>query len=880
MTGPVRILLLEDNAIDAELTLRQLARGQLNSAHHIVDSERDFRAAIRDFSPHVIISDFSLPAFDGLTALEIAAKDAPGTPFIFVSGTIGEERAIEALKRGAADYVLKDNLTRLVPAVQAALRKAQITRERDLAEEMLRARESRLRDIINTSNAWIWECDSQHRCTFSSESCERVLGYDHRVMLGRDIASQCYPEDAAHFREVFERLRSGVSDTAQIALRCRHKSGETRWIEREVVVVHDEDGSPAGLRGTDRDITDRKLQELRIRRLNRALTFLGEANSALLRIRAREELLEEACRMAVRIGGYAAATIYLRPAEGDNQLLRRAISDPRVRSLPKESLDGEGQVARALRTGAPVVAGTSNGRHSADGAQNGLGLSASAALPLIVDKTPVGVLHLHAEEADVFGTEELKLLSQITSNIAFAIQYLHNKDAARFLQYFDPITSLPKRSLYLQRLASTLARRARETLGVAVLDLKALGVVNDSLGRGAGDLALQLVAERLKSHFSNTRCLGHLGGGTYAVIHDGLSGEHDPSGSLMTSVSAAFAEPFELNDQSIRVSVRAGIALYPDDAADAVALLNAAETALARAKQSSESHLRYRADMNIQAAERLNLTNRLRRTVSQQAFQLHYQPKTSLATGCVEAVEALLRWPDGSGAFISPARFVPMLEAEGLIDEVGQWAIERALEETKGWRSATGEFLKVAVNVSPLQFRRADFARNVLAHVQSANERERLELEITESMLMDNIDSTIAMLVELREAGVSIQIDDFGTGYSSLRVLSRLPVDALKIDRSFVIQIDSGLNDRTVVETTISLAKALGLKTIAEGVETKAQLVALRDLRCESVQGYLIRAPLPAEEIREWLRRTDGGRLPPELSGPCDPLPAANMASR
>jgi EAL domain-containing protein (putative c-di-GMP-specific phosphodiesterase class I) len=272
--------------------------------------------------------------------------------------------------------------------------------------------------------------------------------------------------------------------------------------------------------------------------------------------------------------------------------------------------------------------------------------------------------------------------------------------------------------------------------------------------------------------------------------------------------------------------------------------------------------------MNEQAAERLSLTSRLRQVVAHRSFQLHYQPKTSLASDCVEGVEALLRWRDENGTFISPTRFVPMLEADGLIDEVGHWAIERALEETESWKAANGAPLSVAVNVSPVQFRRADFARTVLGLVKRPSDRARLELEITESMLMDNIDATIAMLVELREAGISIQIDDFGTGYSSLRVLSRLPVDALKIDRSFVSKLDSGAHDRSVVQTTISLANALGLKTIGEGVETKRQLEVLRELGCASVQGYLVRAPLPANELREWLART-GGRLPPELKDDC-----------
>jgi EAL domain-containing protein (putative c-di-GMP-specific phosphodiesterase class I) len=349
---------------------------------------------------------------------------------------------------------------------------------------------------------------------------------------------------------------------------------------------------------------------------------------------------------------------------------------------------------------------------------------------------------------------------------------------------------------------------------------------------------------------------------------DGVQEERDLTQALVARVNAPFVEPFEVNNHEVRLSIRVGIALYPEDADDAAALLNGAETALARAKSAGEAFLRHHADMNTQAAERLNLTNRLRRAVSQRSFELHYQPKTSVASGEVEGVEALLRWRDeGTGAFVSPGRFVPMLEAEGLIDDVGQWVIERAVAETAGLRTASGAPLAVAVNVSPLQFRKGNFAQNVLELVTDPGARTRLELEITESMLMDDIGATIAMLVELREAGIAIQIDDFGTGYSSLKVLSRLPVDGLKIDRSFVSQIGLGVYDRAVVQTTISLAEALRLKTIAEGVETTEQLAALRELGCTSVQGYLIRSPIPITQLRDWMARTEG-RIQFELLHP------------
>lgn len=870
MTQAVRILILEDNVLDAELVVRQLAAGQLEASHRIVANERDFREALRDFAPQLIISDFSLPGFDGLSALQIAGKESPGTPFVFVSGTIGEERAIHALKRGAADYVLKENLNRLVPAIQAALRQAEMTRARDLAEEMLRARESRLRDIINTSNAWIWECDADARYTFSSPSVRQVLGYDDHDVLGRTVHGYCHPDDEAAFRALFDSLKRGDEQLAQRTLRCRTNDGESRWIDRDVVAVRDERGDFAGLRGADRDVTDRKRQELRIERLNRALAFLSEANSAMLRIRAREELLEEACRIAIRMGGYAAATIYLKPAEGDLPVVRRAVNAQRTRALPKESLEGGGTVARALRSGLPAV----NEDHTAGPPSPErerllqLGLRASAALPLLLDSTPVGVLHLHAAEAGVFESEELALLHQVAGNIAFALQYLHSKDTARYLQYFDPVTALPKRVLYLQRLTDAMNRAADRRLAVLVLDVKNLSVVNDSLGRAAGDLALQLIAERLKSRFGRSRCLAHLGGGTYATLHPDVPGDA-AANAVAAEVQRLFDEPFDLLEQEVPLTVRAGMAIYPEDGEDAPALLHRAETALAWAKEANHGHVRHNADMNVLASERLSMTSRLRRAVADRTFELHFQPKVALATGCVEGVEALLRWRDPERGYLPPSRFVPMLESEGLIDKVGRWALEQALAETADWRTPSGTPVAVAVNVSPVQFRSRAFVRDVLSLLPRADAaRPRLELEITESMLMDNIDATVEMLEELREHGVAIHIDDFGTGYSSLQVLSRLPLDGLKVDRSFVNRLHTAAQERTVVQATISLAEGLGLKTIAEGVETKEQLRALHELGSNAVQGFLIRPPAPAVDLGEWLHAT-GGRLPGELLALC-----------
>jgi diguanylate cyclase (GGDEF)-like protein/PAS domain S-box-containing protein len=865
----IRVLQLEDNPVDAELVARQLVDDGLRIASRVVASEIAFRSALAEFAPHVVLSDFSLPGFDGLSALQIATDVAPATPFIFVSGTIGEERAIEALKRGALDYVLKDNLRRLVPAIRGALRQAEATRARELAEEMLRRSESRLKDIINTSRDWIWECDRDGRFTFSSPSVLQILGYKHHELLGRRAAEYIDPVDELQMQATFAEVTSEEQLSKGLTLRWRHKTGKTRWLERSMVALRDPNGALTGVRGIDRDVTMRMAQETRIRRLNRALRFVSGASSAVMRLRDREQLVKEACRLAVVVGGYRKATIYLVPAESGAEPIVCSFGSARKAgtkwTMGGAMPEGVTPVTQALATGEPVILDDLTD-------PSGLGLRMAnrdellaaslrscIALPLIMDNTAIGVVELLADEPGVFGDAELSLLKQVAANITFALQYLQSKESAEYLEYFDPLTSLANRSLYVQRLSQAIEEAARSNLRLAllVLDITGLGMINDGLGHHAGDLLLQLVAERLKNVFRDTNLMCRLGGDRFAVMSTDAAS--DAATVLKEQVACVFDAPFQIHDRELRVSVRAGLAQAPDDDRDAESLLQHAVTALEHAKEAGEQYLRHRPNMNVKASERLSLINDLRAAVSERRFILNYQPKVEIGTHRVDGVEALLRWPPKHGDAVPPNVFVPMLESIGLIDEVGGWVIVQALAETAAWSVADDAF-RVAVNVSPLQLNREDFADRVLELVAGVGHAaERLELEVTESTLMADPRRASASLARLREAGVSIAIDDFGTGHSSLRVLAGLPVDVLKIDRSFVHDIVTNRSHRLIVQTTINLANSLGLKTVAEGVETPEQAEVLAELGCRSIQGYLIRRPASAAETATWLAGADAG---------------------
>jgi diguanylate cyclase (GGDEF)-like protein/PAS domain S-box-containing protein len=865
----IRVLMLEDNPVDVELISRQMQRDGLSAIERVVVSEHEFRRTIADFFPQLILSDFSLPKFDGLTALRIARTEAPTVPFVFVSGTIGEERAIEALKGGASDYVLKDNLKRLVPAIRGALRRYEVEQARDLAEDMLRRSESRLQDIINTSTDWIWECDPEYRFTFSSPSVVDMLGFDHRDLLGRPAFGYVETNDRAALQTAFAELESTPDPAPPITLRWTHKSGSPRWLERKMVGLRNSDGSLRGFRGIDRDVTQRMAQEARIGRLNRALRFLSGANSAIVRIRNRKELLREACRLAVQTGGYAMATIYLRSSRSADRgpIVCRAVSSKHseARRPSSEPIDGPGPVGRAMASGEPVLVSdlsqTAVPLPDRDALLE-MGLRSCVALPLTVDGTAIGVILLHADEPALFGDTELALLRQVTGNITFSLQYLHSKESAEYLEYFDTLTALANRSLYLQRLDSMIKTATSDAHGLALLvfDIAGLAIINDGLGHHAGDLVLQLVAERMKNVFRNSNCLCHLGGGRYAVASVDAADSTAATTVLRERVDYMFDEPFSVNDQELRISTNAGFAQFPEDGQDAESLLHHAETALDHAKRAGERYLRHRPDMNVSASKRLSLTSRLREAAAQQKFVLHYQPKVAIQTGIVDGFEALLRWPNSAA---SPAVFVPILESIGLIDEVGRWVVKRALTESAGWLERPGASdLRVAVNVSPLQLKREQFADDVLQLLGETNGGpSHLELEVTESMLMADPQRAGSILSRLRDAGVTVAIDDFGTGHSSLQVLAQLPVDVLKIDRSFVSDLPTNRNHRLVVQTTITLAKSLGLKTVAEGVETQEQLDVLTALGCDTIQGYFILRPASADDIGAWLAM-------PESAGP------------
>ncbi|MGH8141955.1 MAG: EAL domain-containing protein [Steroidobacteraceae bacterium] len=868
MKTAVQVVMVEDIETDAELVARHLGKSSLQCVFHRVQTEPHFEQALREVQPDLIISDFSLPQFDGLRALEIAAMRVPDTPFIFVSGTIGEERAIDALRRGATDYVLKTNLSRLSAAVERALRETEVRRAGRRAEQQLRDNERRLSDTVETSQDWIWELDAEGRFKFCSGAVAAILGYQPRELIGKDFRGYLHEEERANAAALLPP--SGQTHLTGAVARWRSADGPSRWLERNVVAIVDEQQRPIGYRGADRDITVRRDQEARLQRLTRTYRMLSSTSSAILRLRDRSDFLGEVCRIVVQQGGYDRSVISLIDS-GAQELQPRAragTDSQSLRELDHAALDvgleSAGMAARAVRSGAPIIHSDLSAAAASVAQREVLlahGYAAVAALPLFVDATAVGVITLFSAQPKMFNDAEVTVLLELTANLGFALQYLEKDEAVQFLSYFDGLTGLAKRPLFCQRLARLMSADAvagRSRL-VVVFDVQKLGAINDSFGRYVGDRLLENIAARLKQAYPDPESIGYFGGGTFAVtLVD--SGDAADTGRLLQNAAAQlFVDPFIIEEQQLRPPVRSGVALYPHDAATADVLVQNAEAALKAAREDNERYMLYGFVTQRPTTRSLALEARLAGALDRREFLLHYQPKVDMTTGRAYGLEALLRWQDSQDGLVPPALFVPLLERSGAIAEVGEWVLQQAVGDIRRWSAAGLHPIRVAVNVSPLQLRRRDFVDQVLRRIDnSAGQPAAVDIEITESMLMQDIELSIRKLAQLREAGIGVAIDDFGTGYSSLRLLARLPVDTLKIDRSFIQGISETINGITLVTTIVSLAHAFGMQAIAEGVETFEQLQALRRIGCDQSQGYLFARPMPAAEVPAAIARLAG----------------------
>jgi diguanylate cyclase (GGDEF)-like protein len=428
------------------------------------------------------------------------------------------------------------------------------------------------------------------------------------------------------------------------------------------------------------------------------------------------------------------------------------------------------------------------------------------------------------------------------------------------LAYHDSLTGLPNRALLLDRLTQTLARAEREELSSAVLflDLDRFKAINDSLGHAVGDELLRQAAERLRTAIRKEDTVARIGGDEFVILMAEIRNAENAAG-IASKVLAALRVPFVIEEHELSVSASCGIAISPADGTEAPVLLQRADTALYQCKADGGGGYRlFDREIDRRAHARLQLEQGLRRAIEHEEFLLHYQAQIDLANGTVTGAEALVRWQHPEGRLVAPGEFIPLAENMGYIGAIGEWVLREACTEALRWPPA----LRVSVNVCARQLTQPDFTATVREILEETEfPPGRLEIEITESTLMSDPARAIATLGELQELGIQIAMDDFGTGYSSLGQLKRLPLQRLKIDKSFVQDVPDDPNEVVIVEAILGLARQLKRSVVAEGVETKSQLDFLRKRGCDEAQGYLIAKPVPAAEFRASL----GGSIAPLL---------------
>ena len=1045
MEKELRILIVEDVPTDAELEVRELKRAGLRVAHRIIETEEAFRSALKEFMPEIILSDFSMPHFDGMFALALAYELVPDVPFIFVSGTIGEEYAIRALKNGATDYVLKNNLVRLPAAVERALQDKEARVARKRAEQD----QGRLAAIVENSYDAIISRDLDRKITSWNTAAEHMFGYTVAEIIGRDGTIIIPPESEAVAAQKRALLQQGRPvppfDTVRLT-----KDGRRIDVSVSQSPINDASGKMIGVSLVFRDISERKSQELKIARLSRIQAVLSGINSAIVRIRDRQQLFEESCRIATEHGKFTMSWIgmldeaaqAIRPVarmgrdEGYLERLNLTIAsdktgnlamavealglrapvvcndiatDGRMRpwraaalergyrssaifpllleqqavgvlvlyapepgffdeaemklltelagdiSFALDHIAGQESIEKltrirlisseinsaivrirdrhrlfaetcriAVEHGGFGIAwiGTLNTKtqeitpvasygieaesylaHARNTASTGLKLGGGVAgravrekravfsndllaetslggerrkeairrgyrsvivLPFLVEGSVVGNLSLFAREAGFFDDEEVKLLNELADDISFALEHIGKEEKLNYLAYYDVLTGLPNRTLFIDRLDQRIsaARDGQQMFSVMMLDIERFRLVNDTLGRQAGDDLLRQISQRLKNAFQNVDLLANFGGDIFAIATRRTKESAVIVHLLEKILTVLSGEPFKVGGSELRVAARVGAAVYPADGTDVDVLLKNAEAALENAKTTGHRYVYYAPQMNARAAEQLQLENELRRAILEEQFVLHYQQRVDLASGRISGMEALIRWAHPRRGLVPPGEFIPILENTGLIFEAGRWALKRAALDHAAWRAQGLKPPRIAVNISAIHLQRKEFVEDVRTSVVAAEDFEHIDIEITESMLMVDLEGNIEKLKAVQAMGMLVAMDDFGTGYSSLSYLARLPINSLKVDRSFISQMAKGPEQMAIVTAVISLGRALNLKVVAEGVETEEQANLLRLLHCDEAQGYLFGRPVPSGKFVELLRQ-DGTAAKP-----------------
>jgi len=680
--------------------------------------------------------------------------------------------------------------------------------DRKLAENALRESEERYRLLVERMREGLAQAGNDGVLQFVNDRFCEMVGYSREELVGlQGDLLLAYPEDIAMMREKTRLRMRHIAD--QYEIRVRRKDGTVIWLEIGGAPVTDADGKVVGSIGVHNDVTERRMAEEALRESEARYRLMAENSTDMISRTSNKGILlyaSDACR---RLLGYEPSELVGRSFydfifEVDREEVRY------LSSLIHES----GPTTFAYRV------------EKKDGSLVWFETTSRSVRDALTGK----IREIVGVSRDV--TERKRVEEQI-----------------EYQAYHDALTGLPNRRLFRDRLTVALAhaRRMKHPLAVMFLDLDRFKVVNDTLGHSTGDELLKAIAARLQASLREEDSIARMGGDEFTVLLADLK-TPDAAAKIAQKVLDTIALPIQIEGTELFITTSIGIALFPSDGDTAEVLLANADHAMYRAKDAGRnSYQMFTPAMNNRALERLSLENDLRHALDRGELELHYQPQINIASGRVTGVEALLRWNRPGFGLVGPMDFIPIAEETRLIVPIGEWVLREACRQARAWQGDRESGFRMAVNLSPRQFQHSDLPQVIASALElSGLTPSDLELEITESLAMQNTSRTIATLHRLREMGVQIAIDDFGTGHSSLNYLRSFPIDSVKIDQEFVQEIEGSAPDRAIVSAVIGMARGLRLRVTAEGVETAEQLEFLREQGCEEVQGFLFGEPVPA----------------------------------
>ncbi len=816
------VLLIEDDPADARLiqdSLTDTAGGTF--LVEWVARLPDALEWLGRESAEVILLDLTLPDILGIKAYEQVFQAAPSALILVLSGASDDEVARQAVLLGAHDYFSKAHIDAhwLPRALRYVL-------ERTQTRSALQTSEARFRAMSDASPLGIFVSDAQGDCVYTNAAYHTISGLTFEQALGTRWSEAIHPDDRERVRAEWRAAAKG-QEPFQTEYRFLQEDKRIVWTRVNSALMLDGARSYGRVK-TVEDISERKSTELR----------LHVAEEALFEEKERVQVTLDSIGDAVLTTDLQGNLTYLnRVAESmtgwsNDEALGRPLAQ--VFNI----IDGASRqvalntVLDAIRVNRKVGLVTNCVLVRRDGFESAIEDSAAP---------------IHNRDGQTIGA--VIVFHDVSETRAMALKMSH-------LAQHDFLTGLPNRILLTERLSQAigLAQRHHKQVALLFLDLDNFKNVNDSLGHAIGDQLLQSVAERLASHVRASDTVCRQGGDEFVILLAEI--EHPEDAAIIADkLLAAFVESHLVGGQEIHITLSIGISVYPDDGVDLDAILQNADTAMYHAKSSGRNNYQFfRADMNTRAVRRLFIESSMRRALKQGEFLLHYQPQINLVSGEITGSEALIRWLDPEVGLIPPGQFIAIAEECGLIVEIGRWVLREACAQVKAWLDAGLHAVPVSVNISAVEFRHKNFLESVaLILKETGLPPQYLELELTESLLMHDVESSASVLEALKAMGIKLAIDDFGTGYSSLSYLKSFPIDTLKIDQSFVRDIATDVDDATIVSAVIGMGRNLNHRVIAEGVETHEQLSFLSTRQCPEGQGFQFCQPVVAEDFARLL---------------------------